>query len=192
MIRAILHADVLRQAALRLLLPYKWSGFVMIRGDVSLSHIASAAFKSPANSSRGVLGDLGNLLGWRDPWGVGEEGSNEGGGGEIGRGLGSSNSEWREVFLVLQGHRIVWWSSEYDIDEGKACQGQLLLYGHAGTTQASPILIRELNALGMYESRLVCVFGRDVTGLPQRCTLLCPDATSKDSLSLEIMNVLTV
>jgi hypothetical protein len=142
---------------------------------------------------RGVLGDLGSLLGWRDPWGAGKESQNEGSSGEIGRiGLGSNTNEWQEVFLVLQGHRIVWWSSEYDIDEGKACQGQLLLYGHAGTTQASPILIRELNALGMYECRLVCVFGRDVTGLPQRCTLLCPDATSKDSLSQEIMNLLAV
>ena len=59
--------------------------------------------------------------------------------GGLGLGLGP---DWREAFLVVQGRRLAWWATEGDIDAGRACQGQLLLYGHAGTTQASPVVVR--------------------------------------------------
>jgi len=60
----------------------------------------------------------------------------------------------------------------------------LLLYGHAGTTQASPVVARELGVL--YEPRLLCIFGRDAGGLPQRCTVLCADDGGKDALAQAI------
>ena len=56
-----------------------------------------------------------------------------------GVGVGSS-AGWVHVFLVLQASRLVWWSKEEDVDEGKAPAGQLLLFGHAGvsTTIVAP------------------------------------------------------
>ena len=86
-----------------------------------------------------MLGDLGSLLGagWGDSWGSKVEDPKSTAAGLVG---GSAFGwAWREAYLVLQGHRLVWWESEHDIDDGKACLGQLLLYGHAGTTQVGTI-----------------------------------------------------
>lgn len=161
----------------------------MLRKDSSQG---TPGFQKGTSSSRGMLGDLGSLLGgWGDPWGAkGREISDSVTNSEV----KSISGHWKSVYAVLQGERLVWWSSEVDIDDGKACQGQLLLYGHAGTTQASPVICRELGVQlqgGSYDSRLVCVFGRDTNGSPMRCTLLCTDATSKETLSHEILDLLS-
>lgn len=68
---------------------------------------------------------------------------------------------------VGQGHRVVWWQNVNDVDEGAvsnlmnyhmqylhsflSCSslqsplGQIVLFGHAGTTQASPVEMREVS-----------------------------------------------
>ena len=88
----------------------------------------------------------------------------------------SSNGDinkWTESFLVIQGKRIVWWHREKDIDDYKSCQGQMLLYGHAGITPASPVEIKEVGK--EYTSSLLSVFGHDELGSPSKCTILCTD-----------------
>ena len=114
----------------------------MIRGDEF--KLSRGTLVRPPQ--RGVFGDLGTFLGtgWFTKGGevlgsgVGTGigvGVGVGTGTGDGRSGGSNAGSWHQVYLVLQGARLVWWSSEYDIDDGKACLGQLLLYGHAGTTQ---------------------------------------------------------
>jgi hypothetical protein len=53
------------------------------------------------------------------------------------------------------------------------------------------VIVRELGVMGMYDARLMCVFGRDVTGCPTRCTVLCGDDTSKEILTKEIATLLS-
>ena len=192
-----------------------------MRGDTTQN---SSSLKGIGTlSSRGVFGDLGSLFGvWGDPW-VGKSSGSEkkrgnfsgsvgGGGGGGGSGSGSKGGsgsvgmggvstvggDWKEMYVVLQGNRLIWWNNEYEIDEYKSCNGQLLLYGHAGTTQASPVIVRELGSSGFgltqysqYESRLLCVFGRDASNSPQRCTILCGDSESKELLTKLIMDLLS-
>ena len=191
--RITIETEKTRQATLRLVLQCKWRGTVMLRSDLSQG---TPGFQKGTHPSRGMLGDIGSLLqGWRDPWGTKARDTSD---NNSQNNMRDAQGDWRAVYAVLQGQRLVWWSNECDIDEGKACQGQLLLYGHAGTTQASPVISRELGlGLGMqlqgnnYDSRLVCVFGRDITGSPMRCTLLCTDSSNKESLSHEILNLLS-
>jgi hypothetical protein len=52
-------------------------------------------------------------------------------------------------------------------------------------------VVRELGPLGLFDSRLVCVFGRDTAGYPKRCTVLCGDGPSKDTLVKEISDLLS-
>ena len=94
----------------------------------------------------------------------------------------SAGGGWEGAYLVVQGHRLVWWNREDDVDEGRAPSGQLLLQGHAGITQASPLEIREIGD----DSRLVTVFGRDHTGAQQKKTFLCKDSGSSKRLSEEV------
>lgn len=68
--------------------------------------------------------------------------------------------EWEDVFLLLQGRRLVWFGKEEDIVDGREALGQLVFQGHAGTTQASPVEVREMGE----ESRLLAVFGADTMG----------------------------
>ncbi len=74
---------------------------------------------------------------------------------------------------------------------------QLLLFGHAGVTHASPIDIREVrkqishSTFQPYEilfeigddSRLMCIFGKDLHGNPSKITLLCSDLMSCKALT---------
>lgn len=53
------------------------------------------------------------------------------------------------------------------------------------------MLVRELGGHGLFDSRLVCVFGRDTAGSPKRCTLLCADSSSRESLARLIAEALT-
>lgn len=85
---------------------------------------------------------------------------------------------WSDGYAVLQETRFVWWLSEDDIDDGKPPQGQLLLFGHAGVTQPSPVDVREIGD----DNRLVTIFGRDPDGMPHKWTLLCKSSEMKTSL----------
>jgi hypothetical protein len=122
----------------------KWCGLVLIQTDASSG--TRGNYKAP--SSRGVLGDIGSLLGagWSDTWGTkgGDLGSTSGASRVLGGNGAKVGAAWRHVYLVFQGSRLAWWGSESDIDEGKACDGQLLLYGHAGTTQVCHITFHTL------------------------------------------------
>lgn len=137
--RAVHDADISRAASLRLILPCKWKGSVLLHGDTAQDgNRTNYPRASSSSSSRSMLGDLGNLLGagWGDSWGAKVQDPHSAAGLVGGSAMGWA---WREVHLVLQGHRLVWWESEHDIDDGKACVGQLLLYGHAGTTQVGAV-----------------------------------------------------
>ena len=80
--------------------------------------------------------------------------------GQAGAGAGA----WTTAYLAVQEHRLIWWQKEEDIDDGKAPVGQLLLFGHAGTTQPSPVDVREIGS----DTRLATIFGRDPNG--QSCS----------------------
>uniref|UniRef100_A0A7S3H4W7 Uncharacterized protein n=1 Tax=Spumella elongata TaxID=89044 RepID=A0A7S3H4W7_9STRA len=92
--------------------------------------------------------------------------------------LAGSGEEWVEVFLLLQGRRLVWWVSEEALDQGKMAAGQLLLCGHSGLAQVSPMDIRKFGG----DSRLIAVFGQDYVGRPQKLSILLQDSDSKQSL----------
>ncbi len=92
-------------------------------------------------------------------------------------------SVWLGAYLVLQGRRIIWWNKEEDVEDGKPPVGQLLLFGHTGITQASPVDVREVSG---DDSRLLTVFGNSPLSLPIRCTIFCKDANSCKLLQKEI------
>ena len=165
--RGIQRYHALHSATLHQLLQCTWSGPILLRADA-----ASSANPTNYNGTTGTAGKSGSvfdnltiegLFGWTvstDVSGLGLGLSNPNTsstslqiGGVMsdkslsslaplltgGLGLGP---EWREAFLVVQGRRLAWWAQEGDVDAGRACLGQLLLYGHAGTTQASPVVVR--------------------------------------------------
>lgn len=80
--------------------------------------------------------------------------------------------DWIPVYLVVQGHRMVWWKVEDEITLAQSSVAQLLLYGLAGTTQPSPVDIRDVGD----GSRMLAVFGRDISGSPQKFTVICKDS----------------
>ena len=93
---------------------------------------------------------------------------------------------WEVMYMVVQGHRLVWWRSDSDVDAGKAPVGQLLLQGHAGVSHASPMDIKELGDNG----RLLTVFGKDVSGIQKKVTVLCDSSSSCQSLSVAVIGAL--
>ena len=66
--------------------------------------------------------------------------------------------------------------------------GQLLLYGFSGTTQPSPVDVREVGD----GSRLVAVFGRDIAGCPEKYTIVCKDMQHCDALKKSINRAVLV
>lgn len=64
---------------------------------------------------------------------------------------------WATVFAVFQGHRILWWRSVGDFDNGIAPLGRLFLSGHAGLSNPSPLELREINKEEL--PLVVCIFG---------------------------------
>jgi len=56
----------------------------------------------------------------------------------------ASSGDWTEVFMLLQARRMVWWRSADELEAGRRAAGQLLLCGHCGITQASPLDIRQV------------------------------------------------
>jgi hypothetical protein len=65
--------------------------------------------------------------------------------------------EWQSVFVIVQGHRLLWWRSMNDFDSGIAPLDRLLLSGHAGFSSPSPLELREINPNDV--DRVVCIFG---------------------------------
>lgn len=80
---------------------------------------------------------------------------------------GGLGDEWAEVFLLLQGRRLVWWGSEEALDLGKAAAGQLLLCGHSGLAQVSPMDIRKV----MTTPHCMCVHAPDLSLLLSLCVI---------------------
>jgi hypothetical protein len=100
----------------------------------------------------------------------------------------SVNITWQSVYMILQGRRLVWWANESDIDDCRQHEGQLLLYGHAGLTQASPVDMREIGP--HKSSRTIAVFGCDVDGKHLKCTIICQTSASAQALASKIENFL--
>lgn len=95
----------------------------------------------------------------------------------------SKHEEWEKSYLLLQHKRMVWWSREGDVEEGKPPQGQIILFGHTGVTQPSLIDVRES---GADERQLIVVFGRDTGCRPIRATVLCSDSIACRKLEEQI------
>jgi hypothetical protein len=96
--------------------------------------------------------------------------------------------DWMDAFLVFQGRRLLWFAREDDVSEGREFEGQLLLIGYAGTSDASPLEIREVGE----PSRLLSVFGKDQLGVPLKKTISCSSKTERDILRDLIEDVVLV
>jgi len=83
--------------------------------------------------------------------------------------------EWRTAFVMLQGHRLLWWRSVGDFDSGSAPLGRLFLRGHAGIASPSPRELREISPEDV--ERVVCIFGSGA-----RVTILTPSIEAKAGL----------
>ena len=76
--------------------------------------------------------------------------------------------------MVLQGHRVLWWRSEEDLENGRPAVGQLLLQGHAGLTAPSPVDARRFG-----KDTLVSLFGLELSGVPGKWSFAL--ATAQES-----------
>lgn len=90
---------------------------------------------------------------------------------------------WKSCFVVLQGHRLFWWESLHDFDNAEQPVGNLLLAGHAGVADPSPLELREVE--GEEVERLVCLFGRG-NQRQERVTVLLPSSEAKVCLEKAI------
>lgn len=91
---------------------------------------------------------------------------------------------WRTVFSVVQGHRLLWWRSVGDFDNGMAPVGKLFLSGHAGLSNPSPLELREITTEEL--PHVVCIFGGG-----ERVTILTPSDEGKMELESAIQNSVT-
>ena len=66
--------------------------------------------------------------------------------------------KWRNIFAIIQGHRLMWWVSSNDFDRGKKPLGQIIFAGHAGLAGLSPLDLRQMQKSEF--SRAISVFGR--------------------------------
>lgn len=85
---------------------------------------------------------------------------------------GTDKYEWRTVFVMLQGHRLLWWRSLSDFDNGESPIGRIFLAGHAGLASPSPLEMRKINTEDI--EKVVCVFGSGA-----RVVILAPSAEAK-------------
>lgn len=92
--------------------------------------------------------------------------------------------ELRPVFLVLQGHQIIWWRADIDFDNGGVPLGRMLMAGHAGLSGPSPL---ELRAIDKEEVALVLSF----FGNGARITILMRSELEKNELELVISTALS-
>lgn len=98
----------------------------------------------------------------------------------------SSADGMEEAFAIVQGHRLLWWRSARDFDNGELPEGRLFLSGHAGLATPSPL---EMRTFSQEEMKLViAIFGRGTTG-QERVTILAPSEDSKENLENTILNL---
>jgi hypothetical protein len=91
--------------------------------------------------------------------------------------------EWRSVFVMIQGHRLLWWRSINDFDNGVSPMDRLFLAGHAGLSSPSPLELREISPTDV--ERIVCVFGSG-----SRVTILAPSIEVKSDIETVIESTL--
>ena len=96
--------------------------------------------------------------------------------------------EWKSIFVVVQGHRFVWWESTFEFDEGNKPLGEILFAGHSGVTQLSPLDLRQLNQTE--QDLAFCVFGRGNDD-QKKITLLADTLDEKLSLTSLIFEMTT-
>jgi hypothetical protein len=86
------------------------------------------------------------------------------------------NWKWETVFVVVQIHRIIWWRDERHFDEADPPKGFLILSGHAGVGNLSPIDAKEFKDDEI--ERAIHVFGRGKRDQEKVCFL----ASSKNEM----------
>jgi hypothetical protein len=92
--------------------------------------------------------------------------------------------DFRSVFLVLQGHQVMWWRTVVEFDNGGTPQGRLYLAGHAGLSSPSPL---ELKAIDEKDtSSVLCIFGNGA-----RITVVMKSQTEKQQLEEAIETALS-
>jgi len=98
--------------------------------------------------------------------------------------LVSSNGNrggWEKgCYLVIQGHRLAWWSSEKAVEDGISPIGQLLLQGHSGVTSPSPVDVKDVGE--EMAERLLTVFGKGKDSLPLMMTILAETEEDKQEI----------
>jgi len=90
--------------------------------------------------------------------------------------------KWESVFVVIQGHRIVWWKNERAFDDGDATPplGQILFAGHSGIAGLSPLDIRQLDDVTEV-MRTLHIFGRG-SQEQQKIALLAANEQEKEAI----------
>jgi hypothetical protein len=79
------------------------------------------------------------------------------------------NWHWESVFVVVQIHRIIWWKDEHQFDEADPPIGFIILSGHAGLGNLSPIDVKEFKDDEI--ERAVHIFGRGKRDQEKVCFL---------------------
>ena len=92
--------------------------------------------------------------------------------------------EWRTVFAIIQGHRVLWWRSVAEFDSGVSPLGRLFLAGHAGLASPSPLELRKIKQEEL--ERVVCVFGSG-----ERTTILTESVEGKEELEKAVEEALS-
>jgi hypothetical protein len=106
----------------------------------------------------------------------------------INEGNGKREWSWDSIFMVIQGHRIVWWSSEKHFDETETPASYVLLAGHAGLAGFSPIDMRDYGQDEM--ERIVTIFGRGPNG-QHKVSFLAHDIEEKANIEDAVIQALT-
>ena len=101
-----------------------------------------------------------------------------------GNGGGGEGGDEKKKFVVVQGHRVAWWSGIDALRAGRGAEGALLLQGHAGVSQASPLeKRREKNP-----DLLICIFGLAPDGRPARKVFRAVDVAKRNEVEDVVRN----
>lgn len=92
--------------------------------------------------------------------------------------------EWRTVFAMIQGHRLLWWRSVGDFDSGVPPIGRLFLAGHVGLSSPSPLELREIRPEDV--ELVVSIFGSG-----SRVTILTQSIETKTDLEEAVESAVT-
>jgi hypothetical protein len=98
----------------------------------------------------------------------------------------TGNYHWQSSFAVVEGRRFLLWESVVAFDSGELATGHVVLSGHAGITNPSPVEAREIPEEVV--SRVVSIFGRG-SGGQQRVTMILPDAMAKTALETAVSEI---